>query len=580
MNSNKTKKLLPRFLSYFKPHLGLFIGDMCCAAFIAGIDLVFPVLTRYTINKLLPENLYKFFFIMIFFMVGIYVLRTAAYYFVTYLGHVFGVKVETDMRKDIFAHIEKQSFSFFDNHRTGHLMSNATYDLFEITELAHHGPEDLLISFATLIGSFIIMLSIRWELAIVIFTILPLMIFYTAFSRFKLTATSKNVKAKTAEINATVESSISGARVTKAFTNEKFEQNRFNIGNNNFYKAKKEYYSAMAGFHCKIEFSTHILNVVVLALGGFFIMKGKMNLADLVAINLFVAAFLQPIRRLTNFIEQFTTGMAGFSRFTEIMETHTETPEKPFAKPIPKINGNICYKNVAFSYNQNISVLNNISFSIQPGQKVALVGPSGGGKTTLCHLLPRFYEINSGLITIDGIDIRDVTVESLRQQIGLVQQEVFMFAGTIKENIAYGKIGASQEEIEDAARRAEIHDDIMKMPEGYNTVVGERGLKLSGGQKQRISIARIFLKNPPILILDEATSALDSATEVKIQNAFDELSKGRTTLVIAHRLSTIKNADNIIVVTDEGIAETGTHEQLLLKKGLYRDLYTAQYPLG
>lgn len=565
------------FLSYFKPHRKLFIADMCCSVFIAGIDLLFPVLTRYTINTLLPDQLYHFFYIMIALMIGMYLLHTAASYFVAYFGHVFGVLVETDMRRDIFDHIEKQSFSFFDNHRTGHLMSRVTYDLFEITELAHHGPEDLLLSAATLIGSFIIMLTIRWELALIIFTLLPLMIFFTARSRNKLNKSSRTVKEKTAEINASIESSISGARVTKVFTNEAFENERFARGNEAFLNAKCVYYRSMAGFHCKIDFATHILNVLVLGAGGFFIMNGRMNLADLVAANLFVAAFLQPIRRLSNFVEQFTTGMAGFKRFTEIMNTHCETPELPDAPDLMPVNGNISYEHVSFAYNNNVSVLHDINFSLKAGQKIALVGPSGGGKTTLCHLLPRFYEIDSGRITIDGTDIRSVTVKSLRQQIGLVQQDVFMFAGTIKDNIAYGCTDATDAQIEAAARRAEIHQDIMKMPAGYNTIVGEQGVKLSGGQKQRISIARIFLKNPPILILDEATSALDSATEVKIQQAFDELAKGRTTLVIAHRLSTIRNADMILVVTEAGIIESGNHAQLMASGGLYKSLYLAQF---
>lgn len=568
---------LKLFFSYFKPHKGLFILDMCCAALIALVELAFPVLTRYTINELLPGNLYKAFFSMIAFMAGIYMLHTIANYLVTYLGHLFGVKVESDMRRDLFAHVERQSYTFFDNNRTGHIMSRITHDLFEITELAHHGPEDVFISVATLIGSFVIMLSIRWELAVIVFSVLPISIVYVMMSRKTLNGRSRVVKERTAAINANIESSISGARVTKVFTNEDFENEKFGEENNTYVEAKGSFYKTMAAFHSKIIFITNSMNVLVLAVGGYLIMNGRMNLADLIAANLFVSTFVQPIRRLSLFVEQYTVGMAGFRRFVELMNTHYETPELPGAEELPPVQGFIQYNDVSFSYNNSNKILDKVSFSVEPGQKVAFVGPSGGGKTTLCHLLPRFYEISGGSITIDGKDIRTVTVESLRRQIGLVQQDVFLFAGTIRENIAYGKIDATEEEIQAAAKRADIHDAIMKMPQGYDTVVGERGMKLSGGQKQRISIARIFLKNPPILILDEATSALDTSTEIKIQKAFDDLSVGRTTLVIAHRLSTIKNAQKILVVTDEGIVASGSHEELLSQGGLYKSLYEAQY---
>lgn len=570
------------FFSYFKPHRKLFFADLICAVFVAAVDIVFPVISRFLLNKLLPQysvnpnGIVKSFFLIIALCFLMYIFRTMAQWFVTFFGHVFGVAVEKDMRRDIFTHIENQSFSFFDKNRTGKIMSRVTTDLFEISELAHHGPEDLLISLLTLVGSFVVMFSIRWQLAVIVFISLPVMIFLTYSSRKKLMSTSKGVKSKTAEINAGIESSISGARVTKVFTNESYEINKFEEYNQEFFNSKKYYYKAMAGMHSKMEFTTHILSVVILGVGGYFIMAGKMTLGDLVAANMFVAAFLQPIRRLTNFIEQFSTGMAGFLRFTEIMDTHTETVDSPSARELTGVKGNIQFNDVCFSYETGQTVLDHISFSVDAGKTFAIAGPSGGGKTTLCSLLARFYEISSGTITIDGENIKNFTLKSLRQQIGFVQQDVFLFAGTVGENIAYGNPGATFTEIVEAAKRAEIYDDIMKMPDGFNTIVGERGIKLSGGQKQRVSIARVFLKNPPVLVLDEATSALDSVTEQKIQRAFEELSKGRTTFIIAHRLSTIRNADMIAVIDNHKIMETGSHQELLDKKGEYFNLYTAQ----
>ncbi|MBQ0051222.1 MAG: ABC transporter ATP-binding protein [Treponema sp.] len=570
------------FVSYFKPHLKLFLADLMFAVIVAVIDVAFPVISRTTLNTLLPrfsENpsqVAKIFVLVIAGCLVLYGLRTLAYWFITYFGHVFGVAVEKDMRADIFRHIQKQSYSFFDKNRTGMIMSRATTDLFDISELAHHGPEDLLISFLTLLGAFGVMLSIRWELAVIVFISLPIMIFVTYNGRKRVMNSSAGVKMRTAEINTELESSISGIRVTKVFTNEKYEMEKFSSSNQAFFDAKKENYKAMAGMHSKMEFTTHILNVVVLAVGGWFIMHDRMTVGDLVAANLFVSAFLQPIRRLTNFVEQFSNGMAGFMRFSEVMRTHEEIYEKSDAVEITDCKGEISFENVNFEYNEGMEVLKDFNLKVPAGKTVALVGPSGGGKTTVCHLLPRFYDYTEGKITLDGTDIKDLTIESLRRQIGFVQQDVFLFAGTVRENIAYGKPGATDEEIETAAKRAEIYDDIMKMPNGFDTVVGERGIKLSGGQKQRVSIARVFLKNPPILVLDEATSALDTVTEIKIQDAFDELSKGRTTFVIAHRLSTIRNADIIAVVENNKIVETGTHEELLARKGEYYKLHTAQ----
>lgn len=564
------------FLAYYRPHWKLFAADMLCALMISAIDVLFPVVSKYAIDSILPEKLYRAFFILIGILAAVYVLRRAFTWFVNYWGHVFGTYVEADMRRDVFNHLEAQSFSFYDKNRTGKLMSRVTTDLFEITELAHHGPEDVLISILTLAGSFILLLKIRWEIALTVFAFVPVILAVTIISRKSLSKTSRKVKETTAEINAALESSISGIRVTKVFGNEAFEKARFAQGNREFREAKKQFYRHMSTFHANIEFFSGMLGVIVLAAGGYFIMQGKMLVSDLVAANLFIAAFSSPVRRLANFVEQYTTGMAGFRRFLEIMRTDTSITDAPDAADMFCARGNIRYEHVSFSYSGGRQVLRDVNLSIQPGQKFALVGLSGGGKTTLCSLLPRFYEISSGRILLDGIDIRSLKISSLRKQIGIVQQDVFLFAGTIRENIAYGKTGASDEEIVRAAQRAEIHDDILGMPDGYSTVVGERGIKLSGGQKQRISIARCFLKNPPILILDEATSALDTATELKIQKSFDELSKGRTTLIIAHRLSTVKNADCIAVVGENGILETGTHEELMKSGGTYAGLYKGQ----
>lgn len=580
MTLQNNKRPLQIFLSYYKPHIGLFIGDMICATIMSAIDVFFPMVSRYTIDTLIPGKQMRTFAILIISLVALYILRRVCNWFVNYWGHVFGNRVEADMRRDVFNHLEKQSFGFYDTHLTGRLMSRATTDLFEVTELAHHGPEDMWISVLTLAGSFFMLLKIRWELAAIVFVFIPIIVTITMVSRKRLSQTSRKVKDTTAEINAVLESSISGVRVTKVFTNESYEQKRFEEGNQNFCKAKKHFYKYMSSFHANIEFFNNILNVIVLAVGGFFIMKGEMNISDLVAANLFVAAFTQPIKRLANFVEQYTTGMAGFNRFLELMRTDTSVDDAPGAKELLSARGNIVFEHVDFSYNKDFPVLKDVNFTVHAGEKFAFVGASGGGKTTICNLIPRFYEITGGTITLDGINIHDIKIDSLRKQIGIVQQDVFLFAGTVRENIAYGKINATDEEIKLAAKRAEIHDDIMNMPNGYDTVVGERGIKLSGGQKQRVSIARCFLKNPPILILDEATSALDTATEIKIQHAFDALSKGRTTLVIAHRLSTIKNADCIAVVDDKGIVECGKHEVLLKQKKVYAELYNAQYSLG
>lgn len=574
---NYNDKPLKVFFSYYRPHLDLFVADMICAFFIAVIDVSFPFVTRHLLNTLIPKGAMRLFFCMIAFLLAVYCIRWVCVWFVNYWGHVFGVKVETDMRRDVFSKLEEQSFSFFDTHLTGHLMSRVTTDLFEVTELAHHGPEDIMTSLLTLLGSFFILLRIRWELAIVVFAFLPLVIFIAIRNRKRLSESSRLVKDKTAVINGALENSLTGIRVTQGFTAESLEVEKFAQSNITYKESKKDFYKVMSTFHANVDFFMALLSLLVVALGGYFIMQKKMTLPDLIAANLFVATFTNPVRKLVNFsVEQFSTGMAGFNRFLEIMRTDTSIKEADDAVELLSARGNISFKNVCFSYNEKTSVLENINLEIKAGEHFAFVGESGGGKTTICNLIPRFYEVTGGSISLDGIDLKRIKLENLRRQIGLVQQDVFLFAGTIKENIAYGKPNATDDEIITAAKRAEIHDDIMKMPEGYDSLVGERGLKLSGGQKQRISIARCFLKNPPILILDEATSALDSATELKIQNAFDELSKGRTTLVIAHRLSTIKNADKIAVVEGKNITECGSHQELISLGGKYASLWKNQ----
>lgn len=564
------------FFSYYKPHLKLFIADMICAFMIAAIDVAFPMFSRYALDILIPNGNLRIFTFFIIILGGGYFLRWICNWFVNYWGHIFGNRIEQDMRRDVFSHLEKLPFSFYDTNRTGKIMARATTDLFEITELAHHGPEDFFIAILTIFGSFFLLLKIRWELAIIVIISMPIILFIVIFSRRNLSKTSKKVKETTAEINANLESSISGIRVTKGFVNEELENKNFDTMNKKYSHAKRIRFKYIAFFHSNIELCNNLLSLLVLAAGGYFIMKGKMTLPDLVAANLFIASFTAPIRKLTNFVEQFSTGMAGFSRFLEIMQTEPEEPDSPDAVEILASRGNISFEHVNFSYANNIQVLSDINFTVKSGEKFALVGSSGGGKSTICNLIPRFYEISEGQILLDGINIKKIKRNSLRNQIGIVQQDVFLFAGSVRENIAYAKPNATEQEITQAAKRAEIHDDIMNMPDGYETIVGERGIKLSGGQKQRISIARCFLKNPPILILDEATSALDTATEIKIQKAFDELSKGRTTIVIAHRLSTIKNADKIAVINHKTICETGTHSDLIAKQGEYYKLCQAQ----
>ncbi len=579
MNTEFFKKnsYLKIFASYYKPHIHLFILDMFCALLVCLIDLAFPTASRYCMQHLLPEQAFSAFFAVMAILAGAYVLKGILYYVITYWGHLLGALMETDMRRDLFAQMQRLSFSFYDRNRTGKLMSRVTGDLFEITELAHHGPEDLFISCVTILGAFSIMLSIRWELAVVVFAVIPIFLAYTAFTRRKMMDASAQLKTKLAGVNAEVESAISGMRTAKAFANEKSERAKFGRANGQFLESKRGYYKVMALYQSGMEFFMGILSVLVIAIGGLMIMKGKMDFIDLTTFALYITTFITPIRKLSAFVEQYMQGMAGFKRFTALMRQDPEIQDAPDAQPLCEVKGHIVLKDVSFRYQDDKQpVLSHVDMEICPGETIAVVGPSGGGKTTLCQLIPRFYDVTEGSLTIDGKDVRCLQQDSLHQAIGIVQQDVFLFSGSVKDNILYGRPDATLEEVMEAARKAEIYDDIMAMPQGFDTEVGERGVLLSGGQKQRISIARIFLKNPPILILDEATSALDTVTEARIQHAFDALARGRTTLIIAHRLSTIRNASRILLIDEAGIKEEGTHRALMEKDGEYAALYRTQ----
>lgn len=558
----------------------MLVLDLSCAFTVAAIDVAYPMLTQYILRTLLPQMaidsaLVRVFVLLLIGALAAYIVRAVLLYVINYWGHRLGILMEADIRKDIFSHIQQLSFSFFDKVRTGKLMSRVTTDLFDITELAHHGPEDVLISITTLIGAFIAMAVLEWRLALALLCIVPVGVFYVMRIRIKMRKASLTVKERVAEINADIESSISGARVAKAFTNEEHELKKFDKGNKSFVHAKDRFYMYMAFFNSGMEFFVGLFNLVVLGVGGYLIYKSSLDPILLVTFTLYIATFVQPLKRLASFTELYILGMAGFSRFCEIMDIEPDIKDRPNAKPLQNVKGDICFTDVSFAYESGRSVLSHINLDIPAGKTLALVGPSGGGKTTLCHLIPRFYELRSGSITIDGTDIRDITLQSLRQNVGIVQQDVFLFASSVLENIRYGRIDATDAEVVEAAKRAHIHDEILLFPNGYETEVGERGIMLSGGQKQRVSIARLFLKNPRVLILDEATSALDTMTEHVIQHAFEELSEGRTTLVIAHRLSTVKHADEIVVLDEKGIRERGTHEELLVKNGLYAQLYHA-----
>ena len=572
----KTRSPLRIFLSYFKNHLGLFALDVTCAILIAAIDLAFPLVTRNALYELLPNKMYATFFTIMVVVVCCYVLRSVLQFIVAYYGHTFGIRVEADIRADLFAHMQKLSFDFYDRNRTGQLMSRLTTDLFELTELAHHGPEDLLTSVITIIGALVVMFTIQWRLAVVVAVMIPIFIVVVMSMRRNMGQTSRRAKEKTGHINSEIETSLSGIRTSKAFAREEQENARFSAANAVFRTAKREHHKAMGLFHSSMEFFLTSLNVVIIGYGGFLCMQGQLEYVDLITFSLYIATFVSPMRKLSSFSEMFANGFAGLNRFVNLMRTDPTIQDAPDAVEMKDVQGAIEVKDVAFAYDGDLDVLHGVSLSIKPGETVAIVGPSGGGKTTLCQLIPRFYEVSSGSISIDGQDVRSVTQRSLHENIGIVQQDVFLFADTVFENIRYGKPDATMEEVMEAARKAEILDDILAMPDGFDTYVGERGALLSGGQKQRISIARIFLKNPPILILDEATSALDSVTEAKIQRAFDALAQGRTTLIIAHRLSTIRAAGRIVSIADGVITEMGTHDDLITTGGLYAQLYTTQ----
>lgn len=573
---NYNAKPFSIFMSYIAGHKKLFGIDMLCALLIALIDLIFPYVSRYSMKVMLPNKLYATFFTVMAVMVLAYVLKAGLYYVITVIGHKMGVLVESDMRRDVFTHMQSLSFSYYDHNRTGVLMSRITSDLFEITELAHHGPENIVICTLTIVGALAVMFAMQWQLALVITLALPLCAWFTIKQRIKMKEANIEVKRKTAEIYSAIESSISGIRTAKAFANEDQESDKFDRANEMFRGSKVEYYKSMGLFNSGMEFTTGIVQVVVIAVGGLLIMQNKMNYIDLITFSLYVSTFVSPVRKLTQFAELYMQGTAGFARFLEVMRTEPTIKDAPDAMELGAVEGKIDYNHVSFNYGNGIPVLSDVDLHIAAGQCLAVVGPSGGGKTTLCQLLPRFYDVCEGSVTVDGIDVRHVTQASLRRNIGVIQQDVFMFAGTIRENIRYGRPDATDEEIVEAAVRAQIHSEIMEMPDGYDSYIGERGVMLSGGQKQRISIARVFLKNPKILILDEATSALDTVTEQRIQASLDELSEGRTTIIIAHRLSTVKNADVIAVVEGEHIVEMGSHSELMAKNGEYAALCRAQ----
>jgi len=569
--------MIKQFIHYYKPHKGLFFLDMIAATLIAMTDLIFPQITRTFINEIIPDRNLNLMIRLSIAMALLYVVRFFLDYIVGYYGHLLGVRMEYDMRRDMFHHLQKLSFKYYDETKTGHIMSRLVNDLNEISELAHHGPEDIFISALMLVGSFLLLLGINVKLTMIVFTVIPFLIFFTVYYNGMMRKSFRQMREKLSDINAGLEDSISGVRVVKSFTNEAFEEKKFDMGNNNFKVLRGTSVRLLGIFSGGVNFFSNILNLTALAFGGYFMYLGEINLGDMVAYIIYMGLILQPVKRLANFVEQFQRGMAGFKRFNEVMAIKPEIVNMEGAEVLEHVRGEVEFKNVQFSYGDREAVLININLKVKPGQTVAIVGPSGVGKTTLCNLIPRFYEIDNGEILIDGHNIQKVTIESLRGNIGTVQQDVFLFSGSVYENILYGKLDATMEEVIEAAKTANAYEFIMEMPEGFDTYIGERGVKLSGGQKQRISIARMFLKNPPILILDEATSSLDNRSEAIIQESIYRLAENRTTFIIAHRMATIKNAERIIVLTEDGIAEEGTHQELMDKKGEYYKLYSSQF---
>ena len=570
--------MLKRFISYYKPHKKMLALDMLASLLISLIGMVYPIVTNRMLNTYIPEKMYGTIVVAGLIVLALYFVRMLMRYFVQYYGHLIGVKMQSRMRQDLFAHLEKLPFSFYDDHETGRIMTRITSDLFEVCELAHHGPENLLISSVMILLSFSYLCSIDWMLTLIVFSCVPILVAVTMHYRKEMRKAFDDRRKSNATINAAVESSVTGIRVTKAYTNAEREVEKFERGDKEFVNASRAAYHAMAKFSSSTAFITDVFNVIILIAGGLFLYSGRITFGDYSTFIVSVNLFINPVNTLINFMEQYQNGVSGFRRFQEIMDEQPET-DAPDAKVLEHVEGNIEFRDVSYSYNDSQEVLKNVNLSIPKGRKLALVGPSGGGKTTLCHLLPNFYKLGEGdgSILIDGTDIRKLTLESVRRNIGIVQQDVFLFVGTIRDNILYGRPDATFEEVQEAAKRANIHDYIMSLEHGYDTEIGERGVKLSGGQKQRLSIARVFLKDPAILILDEATSALDNTTEVLIQHALDELCKGRTTLVVAHRLSTIRNADEIAVVMDGQIRERGTHEELMALDGTYKKLYSLQF---
>ena len=570
--------MLKRFIAYYEPHKKMLLLDMLAALMISLIGMVYPVVTNTMLNIYIPNKMYTNIVIAGTAVLCIYFVRMMLNYFVQYYGHLIGVKMQSQMRKDLFAHLQRLPFRFYDNNETGRIMTRITSDLFEVCELAHHGPENLLISSLMIVLSFSYLFTIDWILTLIIFACVPILVTVTMKLRKPMRDAFNDRRKSNATINAAVESSITGIRVTKAYTNAQAEVEKFAKGDTEFVDSSRRAYHAMAKFHSSTSFITDVFNVFILIAGGLFLYSGRITFGDYSTFIVSVNLFIQPVNTLIGFMEQFQNGVSGFRRFTELMDEQPEC-EQPDAAELTNVQGVIEFEDVSYSYNQETEVLHNVSLRLEKGCKLALVGPSGGGKTTLCHLLPNFYQLEegNGTIRIDGTDIRTLTLDSVRRNIGIVQQDVFLFVGTIRENILYGRPDASEADMIQAARRANIHDYIMTLPHGYDTEIGERGVKLSGGQKQRLSIARVFLKDPAILILDEATSALDNTTEVLIQQALDELCKGRTTLVVAHRLSTIRNADEIAVVIGGRITERGTHEELIAAQGTYQELYALQF---